>query len=527
MASRDSQSNESHPPSSSLNKRYLYKLATNLIGLGVGAATQAIIPRGLGPKAYGDFSFLTNFFSQVVNSLEMGTFQGFYTKLSQRPGEKALVGIYFYFSAIIAIIVIAFVIFAQSFEMRRLIWPDQQLFYIFLAAGWAVMIWFMQVFESMGDAYGLTVFTEMARVTQKVLGLVLIAILFSLKILNISNYFLVYYFNISVMILLVLWIMGRKGYSLRGCWKIPFSQISAYVKEFYKYSHPLFTFSLIGMVANLFDRWLLQVFAGSVQQGFYGLSYQIGVLCFVFTGAMTPLLTREFAIAFAQKDLGQMAHLFRRYIPLLYSVAAFLACFVAVQAEKITYIIGGKNFNGAVVAVTIMAFYPVYQTYGQLSGSVFLATGQTSLYRNIGTVCLLAGFPITYFLIAPADKMGLDAGATGLALKLVLIQIFSNNVQLYFNARFLRLRFWRYLGHQFGSVGCFLMLSLVVAWGVNRLPAVQHMFILNIILCLVLYTLSVMAVAFFQPAVFGLKRGDLRLLWRNLAAGRPPFFRNQ
>jgi O-antigen/teichoic acid export membrane protein len=527
MAANCNQTSGGTPASgASLNKRYLFKLVSNIIGLGASGATQAIIPRGLGPQAYGDFSFLTSFFSLTVNNLEMGTFQGFYTKLSQRPQERTLVGFYFSFVAVMAALVVGFVMVAHRSEINSFLWPSQPMSYVYLAAGWAIMIWFVQVLEGMGDGYGLTISTEMARVAQKVMWLVWIIVLFSLQKLNLVNFFLFCYINTVLIILLFLWIMRSKGYSLQGIWKFHPGQITAYAREFFTYSHPLFTFSLIGMGANLFDRWLLQVFSGSVQQGFYGLSYQIGILCFVFSGAMTPLITREFAVAFGKNDLGQMAQLFRRYIPMLYSVAAFLACFVAVQADKITYIIGGQSFKGAVMAVTIMAFYPIYQTYGQLSGSVFYATGQTALYRNIGIIFLLAGVPMTYLLVAPANKMGLDAGATGLALKLVLIQVLANNVQLYFNARFLKLSFRRYVLHQFGSVICFLTISFLVASGLNQSGVLQDNYILNLVLALVLYGAVVLIIALFRPALFGLRQGDLGRLWQNLYAEKSTFFRN-
>ena len=143
---------------------------------------------------------------------------------------------------------------------------------------------------------------------------------------------------------------------------------------------------------------------------------------------MTPLITREFAISFGEKDLREMARLFRRYIPMLYAIAAYFACFIAVEASKVTFIMGGEKFQHAALAVMIMAFYPIHQTYGQLSGSVFYATGQTALYRNIGVAFMLIGLPVTYFLIAPPEKFGLNAGATGLAIKMVAIAFFSVNV---------------------------------------------------------------------------------------------------
>ena len=193
MGSSYSQSN-----GTSLNKRYFFKLVSNIIGLGAGGATQAIIPRGLGPQAYGDFSFLTSFFTLTVNSLEMGTFQGFYTKLAQRPQERSLVGFYFSFSAIMAALVFGFVMAAHSSAINRFIWPGQHITYVYLAAGWAIMIWFVQVLEGMGDAYGLTLSTEMARIAQKVMWLVWIIVLFSLQKLNLANFFLFFYLNICL-----------------------------------------------------------------------------------------------------------------------------------------------------------------------------------------------------------------------------------------------------------------------------------------------------------------------------------------
>ena len=162
----------------SLQKRYLYKLVANIIGFLVMMVTQAIIPRGLGPKVYGDFSFLTNFFNQIVGFLDMGTSIGFYTKISQRSKEFGLVSFYFYFAMFVSVVVLVFVTISVTTSLHVKLWPDQGVFYIVLAALWGIMIWLVQIINKMGDAYGLTVATEMARVSQKVLGLALIIPLF-------------------------------------------------------------------------------------------------------------------------------------------------------------------------------------------------------------------------------------------------------------------------------------------------------------------------------------------------------------
>lgn len=498
----------------SLRKRYVYKLSTNLIGLVISLVTQAIIPRGLGPRAYGDFNFLTNFFNQIVGFLDMGTSICFYTKLSQRPREVSLVSFYLFFSGLVSLTVIGFVSIIQGTYTGGLIWPNQKIIYIYLAAVWGILTWFVKVLNKMADAYGITVSTEIARMVQKVLGLILIILLFVFHQLQLANFFFYHYVIMAFLILTFSWIMKRTGHSLKQGWKLSVDRVKTYIREFYQYSNPLFVFALVGLIVGIFDRWLLQVFSGSVEQGFFGLSYQIGFLCFLFTSAMTPLITREFAIAYGKQDLGQMAQLFRRYIPLLYSIAAYFSCFIAVQADKVIYIMGGKKFSGAFMAVTIMAFYPIHQTYGQLSGAVFYATGQTALYRNIGLVLMLIGLPVAYFLIASRDRMGLNAGATGLAIKMVLIQFIAVNVQLYYNARLLGLRFWRYLAHQGVSVGCLFGVAFIVTQGVDNVLPFGKV-IPRFLLAGVLYTILVMVLFYFQPILFGLKKEDLQLL-RNL-----------
>ena len=205
-----------------------------------------------------------------------------------------------------------------------------------------------------------------------------------------------------------------------------------------------------------------------------------------------------------------MARLFRRYIPMLYAIAAYFACFIAVQSESVTFILGGEKFNQAALAVTIMAFYPIHQTYGQLSGSVFYATGNTKLYRNIGITTMMLGLPFTYFLLAPSGKMGLDAGATGLALKMVIQQFLGVNVQLFFNARFLSLKFTNYLIHQVVSVGIMIILAFGADYLINHVFLISGNIIINFILSGMLYTFLVGAFSCVLPELLGLHKSDIR-----------------
>ncbi|MBI1388564.1 MAG: hypothetical protein GC154_08960 [bacterium] len=232
-----------------------------------------------------------------------------------------------------------------------------------------------------------------------------------------------------------------------------------YALEFITYTLPLLTYSFIGMFENILERWMLQSFSGSAEQGFFGLSNRVGEICFLFTGALTPLLLREYAKAFGARDFDALRSLFKRYVPFFYCLSCYFAVFIAMQSAKISLFLGGEKFREADWAMAIMAFYPLHRTYGSLSSNVFFATNQTKLFRNISIISQSVSLPAAYFLLAPASMFGLNLGSTGLALKMVLVQCFSVNLQLWFNCRYLKLPFMKFVFHQIYSIAVFAVPS--------------------------------------------------------------------
>jgi O-antigen/teichoic acid export membrane protein len=497
--------------SDTLRKRYLAKLSANMFGLGISLVSQSLILRGLQPKAYGDFSYLTNVSTQIVTFFDMGTSLGFYTKLSQRQRETGLVAFYFAFSAVIAAIVLILVGLSHIAGVDRVLWPAQPLVLIYLAIGWALLNWFLQTINNMGDAHGLTVPIEAARVIQKVLGLVLIFALVRSSRLDLTSFFFYNYFVTCFLIIAILWIVWKAGHFIGDHWRLTKTQVSSYRTEFVQYSRPLFLYLLVSSIVAALDRWFLQVFSGSVEQGYFGMAVQIGAVCFLITNSVATLIIREFSIAYAKNDLAGIGRLFRRYIPLFYGIAAFLSCFIAAQAQSVADVFGGPRFHDAAFVIALVALYQIHQTYGMLSGSIFMATGQTSLYSKITITTALIGVPLGYIMMAPKGQMGFHAGAPGLAIKMLLVQFIAVNLQLYFNCRFLQLNFWRYFGHQIASLGVLLAVSAAATLVVNKVLAPDYGATARFLLSGVLYTSMVAGVLYVMPLLFGLQRKDLSL----------------
>lgn len=509
------------PPESSLGTRYVSKVVGSSAYLGASAVFLALVPRALGPTAFGDFTFLTTFFQRVVGFLGFGTATALQTKAAQRPHEAGLRAFYVYFFLFVAGVTALLAGASFALSIDSWLWPGQEALFVWAAALWALGTWATVIINGLCDAYGLTVRAELVRTWRSLLALGLVGLLFAWGKLTLPTVFLYHY--VLLLLLAVGWflILAKAGHGLFDRWRLSSAEARGYAAEFYSYSHPLVLYSIFALITGVADRWVLQKAAGSVQQGFFGLSFQLGALSFLLVGAMTPLIMREFSVAAGKQDLERISALFRRNIPLFYSVAAVIGVFVAVQADNFVNVLAGSQFEGAAIPVAVMAFYPIHQTYGQLSGSVFYATGQTALYRNIGITTMLLGLLLLYVLVAPDRWGGLGAGATGLAVKFVVLQFITVNVQLYYNARLLSLSLGRFLAHQVVSVAVLLGVGLAVRLAMQQVLASELGALPMLAASGAVYTVLVAGLVWSAPWMFGVQRSDIVALLARVRAGLP------
>lgn len=500
--------NEDHgEPTDSLKKRYTFKVVSNFVGLLGNILIQAIVPRSLGPQSFGSFNYLTNFFDQVMEIVDARSSTGVLVKASLRPNEPPLFVFYVYFAVIAVSTVLLGVGLIFVTGAAPLVWPEQVPKFILLAFVWSAIVWLHGILHKLCDAYGLTLEAEWVRIQQKIISVVLIVGMFLLHIINLNTFF--YYYIGTLIYLLVgfAMILIRHGrWPARTDWRLPLVQARIYAREFLAYSSPVLILIAVESFVALIDRWVLQQYAGSVEQGYFGFAYQIGYLSIIFVSAMAPLIQREFAVAHASKNIEKMAYLFERYMPMLYSIAAFFAGFVAFQSDKLIGIFAGKQFSESTSVLIVMAFFPIYFTYGRVASSIFFATGRTRLFRNIGLTVHFLGLGLSWFLLAQKSSGGLDMGALGLAIKLVLIQALLVNTQLVFGCMMLNIPYTKNLAHQVLSLALFLVLSYLAKIAADRLAPGM---VLGFFTAGVLYSLAVGLLVYAAPPVFGLWRSDI------------------
>ena len=486
----------------SLKKRYLIKLLANLVNGLINIILVAIVPKALGPVTFGQFSYLQQFFSQIVGFLDAGTSMAFFTKLSANHKRNELITFYFIYAFLILVLMTSFIYSIKSFGYTYIMFPNIPKQYLYLGMGLGFLTWFTQIYIKISDAYALTISVEFLKITHKIFTMLLLLYFINYLIFDLSSYFYFNYISAISFIFIISLFFIKKSIFTKSLFRLHL-EFYRLIKEFVLYSYPIFLFSIVGIGIGLFDIWLLQKMSGSTETGFYTLAYSIAAMCFLFTSAMTPIITREFSKSYSNGDINHIVRLFHRYIPMLYSVAAFFAIFISFESKNLIHIFTDEKFKDAAFVLVIMAFYPIHQTYGQLTGSLFFATGQTNSYKNIGLFSSLIGLPLTFLFLYI-----LNLGALGLTWKMIIVQIISVNIQLYFNGKFLKISIFPFLKHQLYSVVFFVILAFIST--IQIFPTCS--ILLNFISSGIIYTLLVIFGTLVFPTIFATSRNEIRML---------------
>lgn len=504
----DAPAAEARPAQPSLARRYMGKLIANIATIPVYLIMEAVLPRALGPQAYGNFNFSTSVFTQLTGFLDMGTSTCFYNALSRRQYEMPLVAFYGRVSALVFLVTMLAGLLLFIPELGDMLLPDVPLWYAPLAAFYGFLLWGTRVVRSMNDALGLTVPGEMLRSGVNLLGGLLVLALFWLGGLNAGSLFGLQYLMLGGIVIGCLVIMRRSWSNIDL--SLTRDQRLAYTREFSDYSMPLFVQALLSALALSAERWVLQWFDGSTQQGYFALSQRVSAACFLFVSAMTPLIMRELAIAWGRDDRAHMGRLLTRFAPLLFGIAAWFSCFTAIEAPVLVQIFGGAEFAAALIPVQIMALYPAHQAYGQLASSVFHATGRTTTLRNLAFVEHFGGFVLVWLLVAPQHLLGMGLGATGLALKTVITQFIMVNLLFWLASRIIPLDFLRNLLLQGLILGSFLGLAQLCQFTTGLYLFDEAHQVFRFFFSGVLYSFLSLGLVITCPWLFGCSRQDFR-----------------
>jgi O-antigen/teichoic acid export membrane protein len=422
----------------SIRSRFGFSLFANLSKAVITFGTGMLVARGLGPEQYGTMMFLLGTFTALRQLLDVGSSSAFFTFLSQRQRSHRFVAWYFTWLGVQFFLTLLAVGLLFPASWIELIWKGQHRYLVilaFLAAYMQSVLW--SVILQMGESQRLTRWVQGVAVTVALVHFLLMALAWWGGWLAVRTVLGLMIIEWAIAVAVIVKLL-RFPLLLEE----PDSPKSIF-KEFWHYCRPLILYSWLGFVYEFADRWLLQTYAGSVQQAYYAVAFQFGAIAAIATSSILNIFWKEIAEAHHQNNRERVAMLYRQVSRGLFFVSAAGAGFLAPWAEDILRITLGAAYVGGATTLMIMFFYPLHQSMGQIGGAMAYATGRVGSYVKIGMVFMVTSIVVTYFALASADAPlpGWGLGSLGLSGKMVVMQILSVNILAWYLARSLEIKF--------------------------------------------------------------------------------------
>jgi len=288
-----------------------------------------------------------------------------------------------------------------------------------------------QIGESIRD----TVSVQIRNLALAVAYLVCVMVLARFHVVNVKTLLVL---NIMLYLLfsaLYAWRIYQAGILLSKVGKEDFRSV---FKEFRSFCLPLVICGWIGFLYSFADYWLLQKFGGSVQQGYYAIGVRFSALSLIATTSMLQVFWKEIAEAYSFGNMERVRLLYHRVSRGLFFMGAVISCLIIPFTREILALLFGPEYRAAWLPLCLMFLYPVHQSMGQITHTMFYAIGKTKVQANIVILFMVVSIPIAYILLAPKSAIipGFQLGAMGLSLKMVGCQILGVNLMAFFIARY-------------------------------------------------------------------------------------------
>ena len=252
---------------------------------------------------------------------------------------------------------------------------------------------------------------------------------------------------------------------------------------------------------------MLQHWGGSKQQAYYSVANQIAAVSLLATTSILRIFWKEIAEANHRGDNQKVRFLYKKVTRILYTIGAILAGGLLPWSDEIIHLLLGSAYLGATLTFSIMIFYPVHQSLGQINGTMLFALQKSKTQVIIGMCFMASSIVVTYLVLAPKTLLipGLNLGSNGLAIKMVFMQLIVVNVMGYVVARYIGSNFdWVY---QLVGLLTAIILGLISKLIITLfIPA--HFFI-QMILFSFLYMFFVLLIIYLMPWLIDFRRSEI------------------
>ena len=506
--------------SASVKTRFLVSVGANAGRAGISFLAGVLIARGLSPVGYGDLFFLLGSFTAIRALMDMGTSSAFYTFIAQRARERAFYLVYFIWLALQFLVTVLVVLVILPDTMIDRIWlghSQDVILLAFFASFVQQQVWttIIQICEAVRK----TVMVQLTGLVVVVIHLGIVLFLMEVDWLSIHSVLITLLGEYLIAAMVIWWLLHHQaGHSTAALDGKKFYLKDTF-SEYWVFCRPLLIIAIVSFFYEFLDRWLLQRFGGSEQQGFYQISAQFAAVSLLATASILSIFWKEIAEAHEQGDHIRVERLYHKVSRALLMLGAVISCFLIPWSEQLALLLLGDAYADAWPVLAVMFLYPIHQSMGQINGTMFMACKRTKSYMNITLLGMLISIPVSYFMLVSSDEWlipGLALGALGLAIKMVGLNVFLVNVQGWMLARYHGWKYqWKYqvvgvlslfgLGYLVKMFTVLMVVDIFLA-DVDKLTIVFMMIAAGF-----LYLVVVLIFVWFCPRLFGAEREEIQL----------------
>lgn len=441
--------------------RYVYTLFSTVCRVAFGAVTSIIVPKTLGPAAVGTIAFGQIIAQNIRGVFDVNISQSFFTLSSKtlRSGSITRLFMRIIFAQFILTVTACIVIGVTRIGGQILQGTPLHLLLVLLLLEWATSS--VTISNQLGDSKGISRWPQIATLAANLLTTVMVVVLAGLNRLTLWSYVLTLLGASLLNVVAVISYLLHTRYDL--VWADSGREhVRSSLRTIAKISVPLTIAGYYAMAIDFCERFLIQFQYGASEQAYYQIAARWASLIILFSTASLQVFWQRLVENIAAGNLGSARSLYLRLDGLLFYFTLCLAIVWSSIGKDVVTLLLGVDFQGAGAILTVMAFYPVSQVFGQLGNTIAIASGRTKESSVIGVITSTVGLAVSYAILAPRTGVvpGLGWGGVGLAIKTALFGLVMVQPLTFVNCKYLSISYSRLIA---SKLRIFMILTAIAA----------------------------------------------------------------
>ena len=490
-----------------IKKRIAISFLANCFRGGSTLLVGILLARFLGSEDYGMLVFLMAASMAIKQLLDFGSSSAFFTFLSQETRTVKFIAQFWVFFFSKYIITIAIILFILPGSWLTKIWLDNSSTLVVIAL-MAVVFQsdFWTVASQLLESQRKTIRVQTLFVITQLIHFGLIFELRHLGILTVTNYLIC-----IGLLWLIAGVIAVTSYNpLKHSSSGSNNLVS--VVDYIKYCLPLAPIIVLNCAGEFLDKWMLQNWGGASQQAYFAISVQIASVSLLITASFIKIFWKEVAEALHKNDIESAISLYSRSRKGLFFIGSLIAGALIPWTAQILLALYGHSYALAEIPLAFLLMYSIHQSMGQIDSAFLLASSRTKVGLKINLLLMPVGVITSFILLSKPNiyGWGLEMGATGLAIKMVITQLISVSAIAYLIQQEAGIKFSHF--EQAKTIFILVILGMLIRWMLTIIfPFSEYIFIFGIFL----YFLIVFFLAIFIPRIISLPPGWLEIINKN------------